>query len=101
MVLYPPRTNCKYRNSARHNFFRQPAVVFNGKLYTAPTIQTAIPAGSGEITGQFSEDEAKIIAKAFIYAKNNVSYAIKDPASDRLQPFKINIKSIKTTPCEL
>ncbi len=43
---------------------RQLAVVLDGKLYTAPTIQTEIKAGSGEITGQFSDDEIQNIANA-------------------------------------
>jgi len=43
---------------------RQLAVVLDGKLYTAPTIQTEIKAGSGEITGQFSDEEVENIANA-------------------------------------
>ena len=43
---------------------RQLAVVLDGKLYTAPTIQSEILAGSGEITGQFSDEEVNNIANA-------------------------------------
>ena len=43
---------------------RQLAVVLDGKLYTAPTIQSPIKAGSGEITGQFSDEEVNNIANA-------------------------------------
>ena len=45
---------------------RQLAVVLDGKLYTAPTIQTEILAGSGEITGQFSDEEVNNIANALV-----------------------------------
>lgn len=45
---------------------RQLAVVLDGKLYTAPTIQTEILSGSGEITGQFSDEEVNNIANALV-----------------------------------
>ena len=43
---------------------RQLAVVLDGKLYTAPVIQTEIQAGEGVITGQFSSEEGENIANA-------------------------------------
>lgn len=45
---------------------RQLAVVLDGKLYTAPTIQSEILSGSGEITGQFSDEEVNNIANALV-----------------------------------
>ncbi|MBQ9803699.1 MAG: protein translocase subunit SecD, partial [Lentisphaeria bacterium] len=57
------------------NIGRQLAVVLDGKLYTAPTIQTAIKAGSGEITGQFSDDEVQNIANAL--QSGNFPFMIK------------------------
>ncbi|MBE6369422.1 MAG: protein translocase subunit SecD [Lentisphaerae bacterium] len=50
-------TRYKYRNLA---------VVLDGKLYTAPTIQSEILSGSGEITGQFSDEEVTNIANALV-----------------------------------
>ena len=37
---------------------RQLAIILDGELQTAPTIQTPITGGSGEITGQYSPQEA-------------------------------------------
>ena len=41
---------------------RQMAVVLDGEVVSAPTIQTAICGGSGQITGQFGEEEARRVA---------------------------------------
>ncbi len=46
------------------NIGRQLAIVLDGKLYCAPTIQTAIADGSAEISGSFSNEEAQNIADA-------------------------------------
>jgi len=43
---------------------RQLAIVLDGKLYCAPTIQSAIMDGSAEISGKFSTEEAKAISDA-------------------------------------
>jgi preprotein translocase subunit SecD len=37
-------------------------IVLDGKLLSAPTVRTAITAGSGEITGNFTVDEAQDLA---------------------------------------
>ena len=55
-----------FANITRKYKGRQLAVVLDGKLYTAPTIQTEILAGSGEITGQFSDEEVHNIANALV-----------------------------------
>ena len=46
------------------NLGRQLAIVLDGKLYCAPVIQSAITGGSAEISGRFSNEEAKDIADA-------------------------------------
>lgn len=56
----------KFAQVTRQYKGRQLAVVLDGKLYTAPTIQTEILAGSGEITGQFSDEEVNNIANALV-----------------------------------
>ena len=55
-----------FANVTRKYKGHQLAVVLDGKLYTAPTIQTEILAGSGEITGQFSDEEVNNIANALV-----------------------------------
>ncbi len=46
------------------NIHRQLAIVLDGKLYCAPSINGAITGGNAEISGSFSEEEAKGIANA-------------------------------------
>ncbi|KIN73506.1 protein translocase subunit SecD [Sulfitobacter guttiformis] len=43
------------------NIGRQFAVVLDGKVLTAPVIQQAIPGGQGQITGNFSVEEAQTL----------------------------------------
>lgn len=47
---------------AARNVNRQVAIVLDGVVQSAPTIQTANFGGSGEITGDFTEQEAKDLA---------------------------------------
>ena len=46
------------------NIGSQLAIILDGKLYCAPTIQGAIAGGQAEITGSFSSEEASNIADA-------------------------------------
>ena len=55
-----------FASVTRRNVHRQLAIVLDGRLYCAPTIQTAITGGSAEITGNFSEEEVKSIADALV-----------------------------------
>ena len=48
------------------NVGRQLAIVLDGKLYCAPNINMGITGGSAEISGRFSEEEAKNIADALV-----------------------------------
>ena len=48
------------------NVGRQLAIVLDGKLYCAPNINQGITGGSAEISGHFSEEEAKNIADALV-----------------------------------
>lgn len=48
------------------NIGKRMAIVLDGKLYCAPSINSAITGGSAEITGKFSEEEAKNIADALM-----------------------------------
>jgi preprotein translocase subunit SecD len=44
------------------NVQRQLAIVLDDRVYSAPTIQSRIPGGSGIITGHFSDEEAADLA---------------------------------------
>jgi len=48
------------------NVGRMLAIVLDGKLYCAPVINGAITGGHAEISGSFSEEEAKQIADALV-----------------------------------
>ncbi|MDD5599270.1 MAG: protein translocase subunit SecD, partial [Victivallaceae bacterium] len=48
------------------NVGRQLAIILDGKLYSAPVINSAITGGSAEITGQFSQEECKAISDALV-----------------------------------
>ncbi len=44
------------------NINRNLAIILDSKVYSAPTIQSRIPGGSGVITGSFSDEEARDLA---------------------------------------
>lgn len=48
------------------NIGRQLAIVLDGNLYCAPVVNQAITGGSAEISGRFSNEEAKSIADALV-----------------------------------
>ena len=55
----PPRNGLP--NVTRNNIKRRLAIVLDGQLYSAPTIQSEI-AGNGQITGHFTPEEAQKLA---------------------------------------
>lgn len=52
----------KFARVTKDNIKRRLAIVLDGKVKSAPSIESEIPAGKGQITGQFSEDEAADLA---------------------------------------
>ena len=44
------------------NINRRLAIILDGRVYSAPVIQTRIPGGSGVITGNFSDEDARDLA---------------------------------------
>lgn len=52
----------KFGEVTRSNIGHQMAIILDGELQTAPTIQSAIETGSGRITGNYSMQEAQGIA---------------------------------------
>jgi preprotein translocase subunit SecD len=58
----------KYGNGGHPNsVLDQLAVVLDGKVVTAPTIQSAIPGGQAQITGNFSQKSASLLANQLSY----------------------------------
>lgn len=49
----------QFADMTRDNIGRALAVVLDGKIVTAPVIQSVIPGGRGEITGQFTPTETR------------------------------------------
>jgi preprotein translocase subunit SecD len=52
----------RFAEVTRENVGRRLAIVIEGRLYSAPTIRTEIPGGRAEISGSFSEPEARELA---------------------------------------
>ncbi len=52
----------KFADTTRNNVGKRLAIVLDGKVYSAPTINEAIPNGEAVISGRFSPDEAKDLA---------------------------------------
>ena len=52
----------KFAKITRENIGKQLAITLDGKIQTAPMINTEIPSGTGVITGNYTVDEAKATA---------------------------------------
>ncbi|MFC1632287.1 protein translocase subunit SecD [Candidatus Omnitrophota bacterium] len=52
----------QFARVTKNNIGQRLAIVLDGKVKSAPTIQSEIPAGRGQITGRFSEDESADLA---------------------------------------
>lgn len=52
----------RFARVTKENIKRRLAIVLDGKVKSAPSIESEIPAGRGQITGNFSEDEAADLA---------------------------------------
>ncbi|MBL7085233.1 MAG: protein translocase subunit SecD, partial [Candidatus Omnitrophica bacterium] len=52
----------RFAQITKNNIGRRLAIVLDEKVTNAPSIETEIPAGKGQITGRFSEDEAVDLA---------------------------------------
>ncbi len=52
----------RFAEVTRNNVGRQLAIVLDGQLYSAPTIQGAIETGNPQITGRFTPEEAQELA---------------------------------------
>lgn len=54
-----PKGSQQWKSLTEKNIGKQVAVTLDGKVYTAPNVQGAIPNGRTQISGNFSPDEAK------------------------------------------
>jgi len=52
----------KFADVTRNNIGRSLAIILDGKVYSAPRINEAIPSGEAVISGRFTPDEAKDLA---------------------------------------
>ncbi|MBN2097456.1 MAG: protein translocase subunit SecD [Candidatus Omnitrophica bacterium] len=52
----------RFARLTKENIGRELAIILDGKVKSAPTIESEIPSGKGQITGRFSEDEAADLA---------------------------------------
>ncbi|MDR1782782.1 MAG: protein translocase subunit SecDF, partial [Dysgonamonadaceae bacterium] len=52
----------KWERLTRDNVGKSVAIVLDDRVYSAPTVQNAIPNGSSSITGQFTSEDAKDLA---------------------------------------
>ncbi len=52
----------KFGQTTRENIGHRLAIILDGDLYSAPNIQSAIETGNGQITGQFSIEQAMELA---------------------------------------
>ena len=52
----------KFGQTTRENLKHQLAIVLDGELYSAPTIQSAIETGNGQITGSYTIEQANELA---------------------------------------
>ena len=48
----------------RDNIGRRLAIIIDGEIFSAPTIMGEIPGGRGQITGQFTDSEARAMVNA-------------------------------------
>src|SRR5262249_9832766 len=67
-----------YFNSAAGGFqtsvLNQFAIVLDGKIISAPTVQTPITTGSGQITGNFTAKSASNLANVLKYGQLPISF---------------------------
>ena len=59
---FTTRGTREFARVTQENVGRPFAIVLNGEVLSAPVIQTPIVGGSGQITGNFTVDEAKRLA---------------------------------------
>jgi len=65
-LTFTPSGSAKFGKITTRFLKRRLAIVLDGMLYSAPTLQSAITQGRAQITGKFSKEESSRIAKALM-----------------------------------
>ncbi len=73
----------RFGDITKENIGQRLAIVLDGVLYSAPTIQSAIMEGSGQITGHFDDKEANELASAL---ENPLRAPLKIEQSSEVDP---------------
>jgi SecD/SecF fusion protein len=73
----------KFAEVTRNNIGQRLAVVLDGELQTAPTIQGAIETGNGQITGRYTDQEAFALANVL---QNPLRAPLKIVSSEDVDP---------------
>ena len=73
-----------FANVTQKNVGRQLAIILDGKLYSAPTINQAITGGNAQITGNFAREDAENIANALV--SGSVPFKMKIESQYDIEP---------------
>jgi SecD/SecF fusion protein len=73
----------RFADVTRNNLGQRLAIVLDGELQTAPTIQGAIETGNGQITGRFTDQEAFGLANVL---RNPLRAPLKIVSSEDVDP---------------
>lgn len=74
----------RFGEVTRANIGRQLAIILDGELYSAPTIQSAIMEGNAVITGSFSREDAENISNALV--SGSVPFKVNIVAQSDIDP---------------
>ena len=84
ILNFNPDGAVQFGNVTKNNIGRPLAIILDGKLYSAPNIQTAITGGTAQITGNFSREDAENIANALV--SGSVPFKMKIQAQYDIDP---------------
>ena len=61
-ISFTDKGTKRFAEVTRQNIGKRLAIIIGGQIYSAPVIQSEIASGNGQITGSFSEQEARDLA---------------------------------------
>lgn len=73
----------RFGDVTRNNIGRRMAIVLDGELYSAPSINSPIETGNGQITGRFTDQEAQELANVL---QNPLRAPLKIVSSEDVDP---------------
>ena len=62
-IVFSEKGTKEFAEITRRNIRKRLAIIIGGKLYQAPVLRTEITGGKAQISGNFSQEEAKVFAK--------------------------------------